>query len=543
MNLKAININGFLLLDHLLLDCRLFTTASQDKESTVSEIANLVKKWPTSLDATHDLWAEYRNWRIFSTRETIVKLSDPGSWLLKTPSQTWFDLLSLYEKRSKVDKYELMFALGTLAYRSDIDPELVRALLVMATNANHLRLQQAIRLRPVGDFDLAPGHILEPNDVQSIAEACYKSYEWSPQSQLARSAGESKNALKSRRLRAYNSKRTELCTSITGLVFKMWPSSTIVWPADMSTYSLIDVSSFKKRVESLFSSRFRNRRLFEHANELQAVFDALRRPYQELRLRILRTPKAIIPSAKYVHITLSSLMSCRDPPTPKTYSCDALSNAVRKRSPLSIRAILTKLCDEPENEFLSRYAQDLAKCVDAFEDQLFNNCVGNDSQCNSSSISPEFVEKSLQPRSISEKVLCDTGHWPSLGPESLLRQLSFELRGQLCKDWLASLVSYAEALAFVQQKRRLSILLRLGLHVEYAKEAENRGGRGCDGMAYPDWLLIQIDANIRIRPVQISIAREMMSPENQTNAVMQLNMGEGKSSVSPASFLLIVHYS
>ena len=61
---------------------------------------------------------------------------------------------------------------------------------------------------------------------------------------------------------------------------------------------------------------------------------------------------------------------------------------------------------------------------------------------------------------------------------------------------------------------------------------ENNGGQGWDAMMYPDWLLIQLDADILIRPVQAQVAKEMMSPREQKNTVMQLNMGDGKSSVS-----------
>ena len=61
---------------------------------------------------------------------------------------------------------------------------------------------------------------------------------------------------------------------------------------------------------------------------------------------------------------------------------------------------------------------------------------------------------------------------------------------------------------------------------------ENNGDQVWDAMMYPDWLLIQLDADILIRPVQAQVAKEMMSPMEQTNTVMQLNMGDGKSSVS-----------
>jgi hypothetical protein len=525
--------------------------------SAVSEIATLVNKWPTSLDTTEQLWEQYQKWGEFSSQVANIMLNNPRTWLsVKTPSEAWFSLLTLCGEGSRIGKYELMFALGTLTYRSDIDPGLVRALLVTATNIHSTQLQQAIHLLPVGnDFDLGPGHILELKHIQSVAYACCIPYQSSDQAWLTRLEGETKDALDSRRSHAYHSKRMELCKSITDLVFNMWPSSTIVWPADMSRYSLIDLPPFKKRVESLFSSRFLNRRLFEHSQQLQAVFNTAWQLHQtNPKLPVQLPPCIVIQPPQYSHMTLSSLMKCNDPPTlPDAVislssksgpaivatadmgaTCNASSNGVHKKKPLSTHNILARLHDRGENSFLSRYTQDLSKCIDALEDQLSDNCLGIDSHGYSSSISLQTMEETLQPRDIPERIHSDTGQWPSLGPESLLRQLSFDLRGELSKKWLISLVLYAEGLAAQQQQHRLSHLSRLGLQVEYAKEAENRGGHGWDGMAYPDWLLVQIDANILIRPVQTAIAKEMIAPACQTNVVMQLNMGEGKSSASPA---------
>jgi len=51
-------------------------------------------------------------------------------------------------------------------------------------------------------------------------------------------------------------------------------------------------------------------------------------------------------------------------------------------------------------------------------------------------------------------------------------------------------------------------------------------------MEHPDWLLVEIDGNFSVRPAQAAFAIEMIHPEGGENAVMQLNMGEGKSSVS-----------
>lgn len=44
-------------------------------------------------------------------------------------------------------------------------------------------------------------------------------------------------------------------------------------------------------------------------------------------------------------------------------------------------------------------------------------------------------------------------------------------------------------------------------------------------------MLLQLEGNFLIRPQQVNIAEEMLSPQTSRNTAMQLNMGQGKSSV------------
>ena len=129
-------------------------------------------------------------------------------------------------------------------------------------------------------------------------------------------------------------------------------------------------------------------------------------------------------------------------------------------------------------------------------------------------------------------MLLNAGLWPSISTERLLDQLSLHSRPGLSYDWQQTLTWFAEETSAHQRSIRLRELFRLGLFSEYRKETENNGDQVWDAMMYPDWLLIQLDADILIRPVQAQVAKEMMSPREQTNTVMQLNMGDGKSSVS-----------
>jgi len=60
------------------------------------------------------------------------------------------------------------------------------------------------------------------------------------------------------------------------------------------------------------------------------------------------------------------------------------------------------------------------------------------------------------------------------------------------------------------------------------------GCHGCDEgdpLAFPENLLLELEQGILIRLVQQGIAAMMWNPLEGNNSVMQLNIGEGKSSV------------
>ncbi|KAH7309856.1 hypothetical protein B0I35DRAFT_379484 [Stachybotrys elegans] len=116
--------------------------------------------------------------------------------------------------------------------------------------------------------------------------------------------------------------------------------------------------------------------------------------------------------------------------------------------------------------------------------------------------------------------------WPRISPRQLLLQLNQDHWKHLPAMWKWSVVDFALSLSNVQTLDRL-----LSPTSDLVKELSNLAPRNWDPMRYPDSLLLEVESNIRIRPVQEDIAGIMRDPPQGQNAVMQLNMGEGKSSV------------
>lgn len=127
-----------------------------------------------------------------------------------------------------------------------------------------------------------------------------------------------------------------------------------------------------------------------------------------------------------------------------------------------------------------------------------------------------------------------TGHSPRICARTLLQLLHRDRWSELSDEWKKVFVIFATSLARLQKADR-SVQAMLGETADLIRELQNQGPRLFDPMTSldvsPQQLLLEIEGNIRVRKDQEEIAELMQSPPGDTNTVMQLNMGEGKSSV------------
>ncbi|KAF8550398.1 hypothetical protein OG21DRAFT_1514065 [Imleria badia] len=141
------------------------------------------------------------------------------------------------------------------------------------------------------------------------------------------------------------------------------------------------------------------------------------------------------------------------------------------------------------------------------------------------------VKKALGPRTQMEQILDRCGQWPRATPYTLFRCLASTSPIKPPENWEKCLISFALLALELQRARRLLQFALENLEEEFSKELENEGGDGWIAAQHADWLLIQLQGNFLIRRGQVDVAKEMMAPRSKENTVMQVNMGEGKSSV------------
>ncbi|KAK0630434.1 hypothetical protein B0T17DRAFT_589950 [Bombardia bombarda] len=131
--------------------------------------------------------------------------------------------------------------------------------------------------------------------------------------------------------------------------------------------------------------------------------------------------------------------------------------------------------------------------------------------------------------------VCDIARlWPRISPVFLLQRLTC-FYDKMSVEWRNCLINYALSLAYLQRAQRLKTAFKdPSRRSDFAKELLNPGTHH-EGeewsMQRCQSLVLEVEQGILIRQVQHRIAGEMMHPPEGQNSVMQLNMGEGKSSV------------
>jgi hypothetical protein len=142
----------------------------------------------------------------------------------------------------------------------------------------------------------------------------------------------------------------------------------------------------------------------------------------------------------------------------------------------------------------------------------------------------EHISRCLQPSKHAHRMMQLVGIWPRVTPQALLRCLSLKRRTPLSSLWVTHLSGYAISIHDVKRANRMLQLAQDGMQTLLKNEV--RHFRGWQPLEFPDWLLVEIESDLSIRPAQATVAYEMLDPYGNQNTVMQLNMGEGKSSVS-----------
>ncbi|CAG9940265.1 unnamed protein product [Clonostachys rosea f. rosea IK726] len=122
------------------------------------------------------------------------------------------------------------------------------------------------------------------------------------------------------------------------------------------------------------------------------------------------------------------------------------------------------------------------------------------------------------------------GLWAIVTPVALLELLQRDTRTHLRPEMLAGVVSYGLLITKLQRLLRIQDAMYCNHKQRLDEEYTNQPHTNWNPMENPEWLLLEIDNDILIRRSQVDVARAIISPASGNNSVLQMNMGQGKTS-------------
>ena len=518
------------------------------RESQTFHTARLVDCWSVNLKGCSNLLHEIESWsKPLHNLQTSHdnSLSYDKKWLDQPPNFLPTDFCALKKalSRSTVeeDKYRVMMILSTMAYSKYAKQELVQTLLAFAT----IPALRALQLPNYPLFTLSRGYAPNRDELISMTEARTREYDLCPESRLAQLLDETWANAEKRRKDEHRKAKEERIRVFVEFLIRQWPGVNISAPinTDYSTY--ISLNEALKDAQERFhvwnvNSEFRN-----FVKRAQVGLDTLTpgdhhlQPYTFLQPPDCYTPKRTYISFDNITNEFTPIVS---PPRFNNLDLLAVRQSEGPRDHSKFGSLLTHLSSEPLGNYERQYINDLRSSFNSLqEDTVFEL-----------TDSPERLQQRLEEHlrrceKYVDEVYRDICHYlraetsticrvvyeaelgPRMSPTSLLPHLAQDKIAGLRSDWRRVFVGYGMAISALQHAKRLYASIEN--ITELLSELRNPGHDCWDPMDYPDWLLLEIENNISIRPVQAIIALEMITPSSHANSIMQLNMGEGKSSI------------
>ncbi|KAG6887948.1 hypothetical protein C0995_011388 [Termitomyces sp. Mi166 len=472
--------------------------------------------------------------------------------------------LPLYEMCRQGRPFDVLcsrmaFTLSSMAYTSSHDDQIRR---LIPTFLSFARLPEFRCISPPSstEYDLGFSPCRE-----TLVKLIQEYTQDPPANQPSRQPGENDRRYRTRHASYWESTTRQQIEEVVDYLIQQWPCRTPSLPRYLN-FNLLNLTapSLKHEVSEVFLRWFNNMNFQTFIDDIQIVLNQV---HQSLPTPIpLILDPYHVPPVSYVKTECSRHFPATLEDLCLRYGAHVLSISTSEAPSMEVSV-------KPSTTTLIRDTEALKLCLlveqfrhgpqalhhiygDALERSLNSYIHDGTSELtashlhNRSSISLLYLENeyelrrrefnmvynslflSLSPKNPLERAEAYASQWPCLKIKSLLGLLSRNRTGvPLSMSWRAAVVLLAQALVRLQRSRRMLLYKLSGREEELFKEFNNADYETNISFSDSKWLLVQIDGNFTVRPVQSSVAQEMISPRLEQNSLTQLNMGEGKSAV------------
>lgn len=443
---------------------------------------------------------------------------------------------SLSSAEPRFDRFRLMIWLCTLAFAKDCDIEVVQTL------GGFFVLSRMAQLSPpqATSFRLSEGSRILSQKLHSALRPALRPFSECPESRIARRSNESNRALKQRQQSQFQSNQDRSLNRLIQALEVQWPFDIPVWPNDDEIHTYTRISKAMQIAQPLFSTWADNYRLENYLDEVGRALWDVAVASVETPLPPLTRPGTTPPKRQtFVSVDdiftgpAPSMSSWVSPILPQNWLTSMNINGAQPR----LLSLLDDLQSLARSNSEVGYVDDLRESLLSFQNWHQQYQFPSDTEGLKSRLHSHLVGCRAHVQEIYSDMLfavngdlstvVDTGQWPRLCRIFFLQQLGRHRWPRVTNDWRRCLIRFALALTELQRAERLVKLA--DNRVDLIKELRNPGHTNWDPMENPQSLLLEVESGILIRDVQEEIASQMRDVDQ--NATMQLNMGEGKSSV------------
>lgn len=454
---------------------------------------------------------------------------------------------------SSPDKFNLMAWLAAQASFKDANMAVLQLLALMFTSPT-VRDED---IPQVETCSLLAGYDLSKGQVSNLVQSNLLDISLSPEGPMKARKGESQLAFQARQRQIFSSNQTRVADIVVDRIWSQWPTRNPSMP-DFSDQSIqpnryIDITSAVQRAKTEFKMRVDNLQLFKYFSRLQNAVARL--PARTITAPLWSTGTLTASTPRQRSISLDDVLGMIAPILPRNDVALPKYSSTQASAPSFSRLSglvndLHSLCDSQYEKAYVKELVDSLECLSKeahFQNPDLTNThtlgvlLDYRTQCQSrtdrlySSVLSHIQQCSHDIH--GAKVPHALTLWPRTSRMSLLRLLNRHHWPNLKEDWRRCIVELGLAISAAQRADRLVSAVRSPNKEDLVNEVLNSGHTNWSPYQYPESLLLEVESGILIRDVQEEIAATMRDPSSAHNyasthnAVMQLNMGEGKSSV------------
>lgn len=450
------------------------------------------------------------------------------------------------------NEYNLMFFVALISFRTDANMPLIRVLLAFAQN-HRLKL---LNLPTHTEY-----HSFRPNQKPQldVLAKLIEPFQAPPPSDPPLMEYASSKALRRLRLarEAHVQKADADCRTLAQSLLTEWPAPSLR-AAQRSDNSLIDVPAAVDKVRPEWERIYQNHEFYLHLQDVQKILKEIHSDVQFQRPQFvpsdlvftIQQPDYDLPilgdNLMRMPITKVIENATEEPRVEKVQRQILLPNSSVNRASRELEGIIESFADSPST-IKRRYAGDLKESLASFNArsriQATQASVPS-ARSNSTVVQLQGVvrrrlaeiESALkQPSdtySQTQLLWLQQGQlFPAVTQITLLEQLRSIANLSFGSGMKNKLLHFAVSITNLQRQMRIESYLRSNEIARLKDEQMNTGHTNWLVEDYPDWLLLEVESNLLIREIQVEVALAIISPESRANSVLQLNMGQGKTSI------------